>query len=88
MGNDTQDWVEVFHSGTDYEADLVHAVLQDAGIASVIMNQRDHAFNLIHGYLAKVKVLVPRSLEKEAIELLSSQSISEEELTRAALKKK
>ena len=88
MGNDKKDWVEVFQCGTDYEADLVYAVLQDAGIASVILNQRDHAFNLIYGYLANVKVMVPRSVEKEALELLSSQSISEEELTRVALKKK
>ena len=88
MGNDSTDWVEVFRCGTDYEASLVHARLQDAGIPSVILNQRDHAFNLTFGYLAKVKVLVPRSVEKTASELLSTQALTDEELAHAALKDK
>ena len=82
------DWTEVFRSGTDYEAALVHARLEDADIPSVILNQRDHAFNLTHGYLAKIKVLVPISMEKLALEILSKQSLTDEELTQEALKNK
>jgi len=87
-GKDIADWVEVFRSGTDYEAALVHARLQDAEIPSVILNQRDHAFNLTFGYLAKVKVLVPKSMEEAASELLSTQSLTDEELLQEALKSK
>lgn len=86
MGKDIADWIEIFRSGTDYEAALVHARLEDAEIPSVILNQRDHAFNLTHGYLAKVKVLVPKSEKEAALELLSSQSSTEEELVQEALK--
>ncbi|MCY3593659.1 MAG: CPBP family glutamic-type intramembrane protease [Bacteroidetes bacterium] len=82
------DWTEVFRSGTDYEAALVHARLEDADIPSVILNQRDHAFNLTHGYLAKVRVLVPKSMENSALEILSKQSLTDEELTQEALKNK
>ena len=86
MGNDSTDWTEVFRSGTDYEASLVHARLQDADIPAVILNQRDHAFNLTFGYLAKVKVMVPKSMKKEASELLSKPPLTDEELSKAALK--
>ncbi len=86
MGNDTHNWVEIFRSGTDYEAALVHARLEDANIRSVILNQRDHAFNLTFGYLAKVRVMVPKSMKEEALKLLSEQSPSDEELAREALK--
>lgn len=77
---DITDWVEIFRSGTDYEAVLVHARLEDAEIPSVILNQRDHAFNLTHGYLAKVRVMVPRSMKKEADALLSTESPFTEDL--------
>lgn len=77
---DITDWVEIFRSGTDYEAVLVHARLEDAEIPSVILNQRDHAFNLTHGYLAKVRVMVPRSMKKEAETLLSTESPFTEDL--------
>lgn len=86
--NHKDDWTEVFRSGTDYEAALVHARLEDADIPSVILNQRDHALNLTHGYLAKVRVLVPKSMETSALEILSRQSLSDEELTQEALKNK
>ena len=78
--NNLIDWVEIFRSGTDYEAALVHARLEDAEIPSVILNQRDHAFNLTHGYLAKVRVMVPKSMKKEANELLATDSPLEDDL--------
>jgi len=86
MGKDNTDWVEIFRSGTDYEAVLVHARLQDEGIPVVILNQRDHAFNLNLGYLAKVKVLVPKSMKEAAFDLLESQPLTEEELAQIALR--
>ena len=78
-------WVVVFKSGKDYEADLVRDRLDDAGIPAVVLNQRDHAFNLTHGYLAQVRVLTPPEHVEAAAEVLSAPLPSDEELEGAAL---
>ncbi|WP_243663635.1 DUF2007 domain-containing protein [Rhodothermus marinus] len=54
-----EDWVEVFRTSTDYEADIVRDRLDDAGIPAVVFTQRDHVFNLNVGNLALVSVRVP-----------------------------
>ena len=84
MKKSIADWEEVFLCSTDYEADLGRARLEDAGIFSVLLNQRCHAFNLTQGSLAKVHVLVPKSLKAEALALLSAEALTDEELTEAA----
>ncbi len=80
-----EDWVVVFKSGTDYEADLVRDRLDDAGIAAVVLSQRDHAFNLTHGDLAQVRVLTPPEHVAAAAEILASAPFTEEELAAASL---
>ena len=64
-------WTPVFHTSTDYEADLVRDRLGDAGIDAVVYTQRDHSFNLSVGSLAQVHVLVPPDRAAEAHELLA-----------------
>ena len=88
MGTDITDWVEAYSCGTDYEADLVCARLQDADIPAVILNQRDHAFNFTFGYLAKVKVYVPKSFKESATNLLRLQPLPDEELSHQPPEKK
>ena len=78
-------WIVIFRSGTDYEADLVRDRLDDAGIEAVILTQRDHAFNLTHGDLARVNVLVRPERVQEARDLLNSEPLTDEELEEAAL---
>ena len=80
-----EDWMVVFQSGTDYEADIVRDRLDDAGIPAVVLTQRDHAFNLNVGDLSAVNVLVPPTKVDQARALLQSEPFSEEELDRAAL---
>lgn len=80
-----EDWISVFETGTDYEADLVRDRLDDAGMTAVVLTQRDHAFNLNVGDLAAVHVMVPPDTVKEARELLESQPFSDEELNEAAM---
>ena len=80
-----EDWMVVFQSGTDYEADIVRDRLDDAGIPAVVLTQRDHAFNLNVGDLSAVNVLVPPTKLDQARALLQSQPFSEEELDQAAL---
>jgi hypothetical protein len=80
-----EDWVSVFSSGTDYEADLVRDRLDDSGIPAVVFTQRDHAFNLNVGDLADVHVMVPPDQAEEATQLLQGELVSDEELEEAAL---
>lgn len=79
-----EDWVSVFRSSTDYEADLVRDRLDDGGIPAVVLTQRDHAFNLTVGDLASVHVMVPPDQADQAVSLLEEQ-LSDEELEEAAL---
>jgi len=79
-----EDWVSVFRTGTDYEADLVRDRLDDSGIPAVVLTQRDHAFNLNVGDLASVHVMVPPDRADDAVALLE-QSLDDEELEEAAL---
>lgn len=78
-----EDWVEVFRSSTDYEADIVRDRLDDAGIPAVVFTQRDHVFNLNVGNLARVSVRVPAQHAEEARRVLA-ETVDEETLRRAA----
>ena len=78
----------MFFSGTDYESELVRNRLADAEIPAVLLSQRDHAWNLSHGYLAKVRVLVPDAYLEAAQELLREPPLSLEELEALALQEK
>ena len=80
-----EDWVVVFQSGTDYEADIVRDRLDDSGVDAVILTQRDHAFNLNVGDLSDVNVLVPPDQVDDAMAVLHSKPFSDEELNEAAM---
>lgn len=79
-----EEWVSVFRTGTDYEADLVRDRLDDSGIPAVVLTKRDHAFNLNVGDLALVHVMVPPDRADEAVSLLEEE-LTTEELEEAAL---
>lgn len=79
-----EDWVSVFRTSTDYEADLVRDRLDDGGIPAVVLTQRDHAFNLNVGDLASVHVMVPPERADDAVSLLE-QKLTDDELEDAAL---
>lgn len=80
-----EDWVAVFTSGTDYEADLVRDRLDDRGIPAVVLTQRDHAFNLNVSDLAAVRVMVPPDRAEEAVALIEEELFTDEELEEAAM---
>ncbi|PQJ33621.1 hypothetical protein BSZ35_02515 [Salinibacter sp. 10B] len=79
-----EDWVSIFRTSTDYEADLVRDRLDDSGIPAVVLTQRDHAFNLTVGDLASVHVMVPPDRADDAVELLE-QRLDDDALEEAAL---
>jgi hypothetical protein len=76
-------WVSVYRTSTDYEADMVRDRLDSAGIPAAVFTQRDHAFNVNVGALAKVWVMVPPEREVEARAVLEEQ-LSDEELEEAS----
>lgn len=78
-----EEWIAVFTTGTDYEADMVRDRLDSAGIPAVVLTQRDHAFNLTVGDLAEVHVMVHPDYEEEADRLLEDE-FSDEELDEAS----
>ncbi len=79
-------WEAVYSSGTDYEADLVRDRLDDSGIPAVVLTQRDHAFNLTHGELSNVHVMVPKTELEAARHILNSEPLTDDELAEVALK--
>src|SRR5690625_2775413 len=83
-GTDYGEWVVVFRSGTDYEADIVRDRLDDSGVPAVVLTQRDHAFNLNVGDLSRVNVLVPPSREQDALRILESAPFTDAELDEAS----
>lgn len=80
----TEQWVTVYESGTDFEADIVRDRLGSADIPAVVLTQRDHAFNFTVGDMARVKVCVPPDRAQEAANLLSDFSFTDEELAQAS----
>lgn len=80
-----QEWLSVFRSGTDYEAEIVRDRLVDSGIPAVVLAHRDHAFNLTFGDMATVRVMVPPDRLAEARALLVSEPLTDEELTQIAM---
>jgi hypothetical protein len=79
-----EEWVSIYRSGTDYEADMVRDRLDDSGIPAVVLTQRDHAFNLTVGDLAAVHVMVPPDRADDAVALLEER-LDDDELEEAAL---
>ena len=78
-------WIAVFAASTDYEADMVRDRLDDAGIPAVVFTQRDHAFNLNVGDLARTAVYVPPDRAIEAQTLLEGVPFTDKELDDAAM---
>lgn len=65
-----QGWAVVCTTNTDYEAQMVRANLENAGIPCLVFSQRDHVYFLTVGDLAVVKVMVPKQQLLEAQEFL------------------
>lgn len=78
-------WVSVFECSTDFEADLVRDRLDEAGLAAVVLTQRDHSFNLNVGDLSPVHVMVQPESESEARAIINEEPLSDEELEKAAM---
>lgn len=64
-------WVCVFQSGTEYEAEMAKNYLTNLEIPANILSKRDSAYNLNVGDMALVYVYVPTAYAKEAKKAIS-----------------
>ena len=78
-------WVSAFECSTDFEADLVRDRLDEAGIAAVVLTQRDHSFNLNVGDLSAVHVMVKPADREAAAALVAGPGVTDAELEEAAM---
>jgi hypothetical protein len=55
-----QDWAVLCSTATEYEAEMVKANLEMAGIKALVFSQVDHAYFIPMSRLAIVNVMVPK----------------------------
>lgn len=67
-----QHWAIAYISMTEYEAEMIKANLENAGIEAMIFNQQDHAYFLTVGSMARVNVMVPNDRVNEAQKIIES----------------
>jgi hypothetical protein len=77
-----QGFVVAYTTSTDYEADMIKANLEGAGINAVVFNQHDHVYFTNMGALALVNIMVPRSQLEEARDIIAAL-MSDEGLSSA-----
>lgn len=65
-----KDWVIVFTCSEEYEAEMLKANLESAGIESLIWSQKDRSFPA-YGGLSIVKLLVKRKDSAATIEIIN-----------------
>ena len=64
-----EDWEVVYTSGQDYELDMIKDNLDGAGIASLIINQKDRSFP-VQGDLSVLKLVVKKEDAAAAAEFI------------------
>lgn len=66
-----KEWKQVFLTGEMYQAEMASAMLDDAGINSVVMDQHDSSYPMI----GNIEVYVHESDELRALEILKELKI-------------
>ena len=80
------DWVTVYTTGTEYEADMIAANLESSGIPARVYVQNDQMFVATIGDLAVTKFMVPTEVADEAKNYIASipaQNSEEDDETSA-----
>lgn len=65
-------YVTAVTTATDYEAEMIRANLEGAGIRAMIFNQRDHVYFLNLGSMALVNVMVPKQQIDQAQDIIQA----------------
>ncbi len=72
-------WVAACTTSTDYEAEMIKANLEGAGISAMVLSQKDHTYVTTVGDLAQTEVMVPRESLEEARRFIRSLESSPED---------
>lgn len=72
-------WAVLLITGLDYEAHMVKANLERAGIECLVFSQQDHVIFLTVGDLARVRVMVPKGKLLQAQRLLEELGLLNED---------
>lgn len=67
-------WAEVYQTGDEIEAHLMEENLRAQDIEARVFSQKDHAFNLSVGEMARVRVLVPARDYLDALDIIRSHT--------------
>ncbi len=66
------DWVVAFTTGTQYEAQMIKANLEGAGIPTMVFSQSDRMYYTTVGDLAVTEVMVPKQMLDDARQYLNA----------------
>ena len=61
-----KDWVCVYHTGEDFQAEIAKEILENEEIQCVVINERDSSFPSV----GDIEIMVHKDFEKKAVELL------------------
>ena len=64
------DWVVAYTTDAEYEAEMLKANIESAGINVRILGQKDQSFPVV-GDLSVIKILVPRKDANDAVEIIN-----------------
>lgn len=69
---DLYDWVCVFETSVEFEAEFMRGFLADADIPATILSKKDSAYSTNVGHLSLIYVYVPEANREEALALIDS----------------
>lgn len=64
------DWITIYTTDASFEADMLKANLEGAGIETLVLSQKDQNFP-VTGNLAVIKVMVKKENMEAALEILN-----------------
>jgi hypothetical protein len=73
------DWVAVWTASTPYEAQMIKANLEGAGIPTTVLSQHDRVYYTTAGDLAVNEVMVPKGFLESARKYLEAMGMERAE---------
>ncbi len=64
-----EDWVAIYSTDANFEAEMIKANLQGANIKAIILSQKDKSFPA-SGDLSVIKILVKKDDKDEAVKII------------------
>ena len=72
------DWITVFTTGENYEAEMLKSNLESGGIETLIVKQKDSSFPVV-GDLSVIKIVVKKADAENAMLLIDDIMTSEDD---------